>query len=280
MERDIVTVYCLIDEFLKIIGIKEDPRAKVSNAEILLVGYLAVSHFNGNYYRSYQYIKIMGLCNMVEYSRFLRRLISLQTIVSSLFSFLGKLFCRIDCAKIYSVDSFPVEMCSIAREKRVRLWNDHRLKGYNASKKRYFYGLKVHMVVTTHKEPIVCTIIDAKTHDVSAGYKILSYLPKGSIAIGDKGYVSKKLEDYLQKCDVKLSAIYRKNMKIDSDYSTKRKIRKGVETAFSQITAKFGQVVKATSMDGFLTKLKLFITAYSIDKFLQLSHDKQSLAFN
>ena len=35
--------YCnglfLIDKFLKIIGIKDDPREKVFNAEILLVGY-------------------------------------------------------------------------------------------------------------------------------------------------------------------------------------------------------------------------------------------------
>jgi len=37
-------------------------------------------------------------------------------------------------------------------------------------------------------------------------------------------------------------------------------------------------MVKATSMNSFLTKLKLFITAYSIDKFLQLSSEKQSLA--
>jgi len=53
-----------------------------------------------------------------------------------------------------------------------------------------------------------------------------------------------------------------------------------VETAFSVITAKFGKVIKATSIRGFLVKLKLFILAYSIDKFFQLSKSQQLLAFN
>ena len=69
-------------------------------------------------------------------------------------------------------------------------------------------------------------------------------------------------------------------MKKDPDYFVKRRIRKGVETAFSVITAKFGKVIKATSIGGFLIKLKLFITAYNIDMFFKLSSDKQKLAFN
>ena len=38
MERDIITVYCLIDEYLKRSGIKDDVRAEISNAEVLLIG--------------------------------------------------------------------------------------------------------------------------------------------------------------------------------------------------------------------------------------------------
>ena len=38
MERRIITVFCLIDEYLKLIGMKEDVRTTVSNAEILLIG--------------------------------------------------------------------------------------------------------------------------------------------------------------------------------------------------------------------------------------------------
>jgi len=60
----------------------------------------------------------------------------------------------------------------------------------------------------------------------------------------------------------------------------KRKLRKSIETAFSMITAKFGKVIKATSINGFLTKLKLFIAAYSIDCFFKLPIAKQQLIFS
>ena len=60
MERDIITVYCLIDEYLKLSGIKDDVRAEISNAEVLLIGYMAVNDFNGNYFKAHQYVGYFG----------------------------------------------------------------------------------------------------------------------------------------------------------------------------------------------------------------------------
>ena len=106
--------------------------------------------------------------------------------------------------------------------------------------------------------------------------------PKNLLLFGDKGYVSSKLEAFLKRFDIYLSPIGRNNMQKENtdDYFTKRRIRKGVETAFSMITAKFGKVIKATTIGGFLTKLRLFITAYAINCFLKLSDDKKALLFN
>jgi hypothetical protein len=280
MEQRIITVYCLIEDYLKAIGIKDDVRAVVSNAEVLLVGYMAVSDFAGNYRKAHEYFILMNCCKMLEYSRFIRRLNELESVVEKLFMWLGDLFIKLDGQRIYSVDSFPVELCQINREKRSNLWRAPELKGFNASKSKFFYGVKVHMVVTTDKSPVRCYISSGSMHDVNAAYKLLPQLPKDSLAIGDKGYVSQKLSQFLQAFNIKLSPIWRKNMKTDIDYFIKRKIRKGVETAFSMITAKFGKVIKATSIGGFLMKLKLFLTVYSIDCFLKLSEDKQKLAFN
>jgi len=280
MEQRIITIFYLIDEYLKIMGIKDDVRAKVSNSEILLVGYIAVSDFNGNYYKAYNYCKMLRFVKMPEYSRFIRRINHLEKIIEKLFNWLSKLFMKLEDTQIYSVDSFPVELCDIIRERQVNLWNNISLKGYNASKKKFFYGFKVHMVVTTNKEPIHFFISEGSMHDVTASYHLLPYLSRGSIVIGDKGYVSGKLENFLKNLDITLSPIFRNNMQKDSRYAIKRKIRKGVETAFSMITAKFGKVIKATSIGGFLTKLKLFILAYSIDCFLKLNKQKQYLLFN
>ncbi|WP_156920215.1 hypothetical protein [Lebetimonas sp. JS032] len=60
--------------------------------------------------------------------------------------------------------------------------------------------------------------------------------------------MEKKLEDELNRSlntDKIINPVFRNNMKKDKEYFIKRKIRKGIETAFSIITAKFGKVIKA-----------------------------------
>jgi len=281
MEQRMITIYCLIEEFIKgVMGKEEHVLSEISDSEVLFLGYLAVSDFNGNYSKAYYYGMGMKLVSPIEYSRFTRRINQLEKEIEQLFLFLSELFKKLNGSQIYSVDSFPVELCQIQREKRSKLWRDVSLKGYNASKKKFFYGFKVHMVVTTNQEPISCYISEGSMHDTTASYKFLSTLPKNSIVIGDKGYISGRLEKFLAKFGIELSALKRKNMQEDPMHKVKRKIRKGVETAFSVITAKFGKVIRATSIRGFLVKLKLFILAYSIDKFLTLSKSQQILAFN
>jgi hypothetical protein len=281
MEQRIITIYCLIEEFLKSVSMKKEHKlSEISDSEVLFLGYLAVADFNGNYTKAHYYGMGMKLVNKVEYSRFTRRINQLEEVIEHLFVFLGELFTKLNGSQIYSVDSFPVEICQIQREKRSKLWRDVSLKGYNASKKKYFYGFKVHMVVTTNQEPVSCYISEGSTHDTTASYAFLHNLPKNSIVIGDKGYISGKLESFLAQFGIELSALKRKNMRSDLNHRVKRKIRKGVETAFSVITAKFGKVIRATSIRGFFVKLKLFILAYSIDKFFKLSKEHQQLAFN
>jgi len=280
MEQRMITIYCLIEEFMRSIEYKDHKLAETTASEVLFIGYLAVHDFNGNYFKAHYYVMGMKLVSPIEYSRFIRRINQLEKEIEQLFVFLSELFKQLNGSQIYSVDSFPVEICQIQREKRSKLWRDISLKGYNASKQKYFYGFKVHMVVTTNQEPVSCYISEGSLHDTTASYEFLPTLPKNSIVIGDKGYISGKLERFLAQFGIEISALKRKNMKKDPTHKIKRKIRKGVETAFSVITSKFGKVIKATSIRGFLVKLKLFILAYSIDKFFMLSKSQQKLAFN
>ena len=281
MEQRMITIYCLIEEFIKSKSSKKEHKlSEISDSEVLFLGYLAVSDFNGNYKKAHYYAMEMKLITKIEYSRFIRRLNNLESVIEELFHFLSQLFIQINGSQIYSVDSFPVELCQTQRETRSKLWRDSSLKGYNASKEKYFYGFKVHMVVTTNQEPVSVYISEGRVHDVEASYEVIPALPQGSIVIGDKGYISGKLEDFLAGLGIELSALKRKNMKQDPLHKVKRKIRKGVETAFSVITSKFGKVIKATSIGGFLVKLKLFILGYSIDRFLKLHSDVRNLAFN
>jgi len=48
----------------------------------------------------------------------------------------------------YLLDSFPVPICDNIRIPRVRLARSEDFRGYIASKKRYFYGIRVQLLVT------------------------------------------------------------------------------------------------------------------------------------
>lgn len=261
-------------------NIKDDIRSKTTNAEILSVAYMAMIDFRGNYRKAHLYAMGLKLIKPLDYSRFIRRVNQLQETIEILFAVLGSFFQKVHNLAIYAIDSFPVEMCQIQREKRCRLWQQPELKGYNASKRKYFYGFKVHLIATTNKEPVLCTISCGKEHDIDVAYPLISQLPKGSINIGDKGYVSARLEQELSKLGIDHKPIYRANQNIaDVELPTKKRLRKSIETLFSTITERFGKVIKATSINGFLTKLKMHLLAYQLECVLKADTPKQQALF-
>jgi len=46
------------------------------------------------------------------------------------------------------------------------------------------------MVVTTNQEPVSCYISEGSVYDTTASFNFIQNLAKGSIVIGDKGYIS------------------------------------------------------------------------------------------
>ena len=124
MEQRIIAIYCLVDEMVKQSGLRDDVRAIISNAEVLTMGYLAVSDFNGNYCKAHQYLNKSGWFKPIDYSSFISRINSLQESIEEIFESLSALFMKISPTQIYAIDSFPVELCQIQREKRSNLLND------------------------------------------------------------------------------------------------------------------------------------------------------------
>jgi hypothetical protein len=74
MEEKIIIVFCLVDDLLKSMNIQDDVRSKICNAEVLIMGYMAVRYFGGNYYNAHQFFMSMNPSYKIEYSRFIRRL--------------------------------------------------------------------------------------------------------------------------------------------------------------------------------------------------------------
>ena len=77
--------------------------------------------------------------------------------------------------------------------KRCRIYprDEHgeAFRGYIVSKRRYFYGLRVHLVVSGRGEPVEFSLAAASEADIISLLKQLSLdLPEGSIIHADKGY--------------------------------------------------------------------------------------------
>ncbi len=84
----------------------------------------------------------------------------------------------------YVVDSLPIPVCDNIRIRRCRLYppQEHggAFRGYIASKRRYFYGLRVHLVVTGAGEPVEFSLVAGSEADVSVFKDLELDLPEGS----------------------------------------------------------------------------------------------------
>ena len=93
--------------------------------------------------------------NIISYSRLNRRIHAIPWVCwHALFRFLSLLFLQKNLSKELAVDSFPISSCQKNRIDKRKLFTRMGYIGYSATKKRYFCGIKVHMLVTTKGEPV------------------------------------------------------------------------------------------------------------------------------
>lgn len=91
---------------------------------------------------------------MLEKSRFNRRLHRLSMLINDLFHQVGMILKQISETTEYLLDSFPVPICDNIRIFNVRLIQSEQFRGYIASKKRYFYGVRVQLLTTKTGIPV------------------------------------------------------------------------------------------------------------------------------
>ena len=273
MDEKILVIYCLVDDLLRAMNHYEDPQRQVSDAEVMTTAIVAVSYFGGNFSLALLLLKRpQYVPNHLSKSQFNRRLHRIDHLLVCLFHVLAHTWKELNTDLIYVIDSFPVAVCDNIRIRRSRIYDDEKHRGYIASKKRYFYGLRIHVMVTSDGKPVEVFLAPGCTADVDA-LKVYSFdLPAGSIIYGDKAFNDYEIEDLLKEvCGINLSPIRKKNSKrqvpgyVEYIQQYHRKI---VETAGSLIERKLPKSIHAVTSKGFELKVFLFVLACSID-FLQ-----------
>ncbi len=157
-------------------------------------------------------------------------------------------------SKIKIIDSTPIEVCKIQRERRHKVCRFLSSKSYNGI--YWYYGLKLHLLIEPNGSIIDARITTARIHDS----KIHSlFIPKypNTIYIADKGYLSKDNKELSALYSSSIFTPLRKNMiskqLTRKDIKSYSRIRKKVETTFSTLKGKYNLVsTLPRSVNGYL----------------------------
>lgn len=278
MQDTITTIYCVCDEVLRALGHQDDVQSRMNGAEVMMVPLVASLYYGSNHALARRFLHSHGYVKrMLCASRFCRRLRSIpESAWQVVFHLLSQIFVESNKSGDYAVDSMPVLVCQNARIHRCRLFrvDEHELlRGHQASKKRYFYGFKVHLVVTREGEPVEFFVSEGSLHDLEGLRRMSLDLPARSTLFADKAYISKPEQELLQDAaQIRLISPKRANAKAPLSQSLLflcHTIRQSVETAFGEISKIMPSKIHAVSPRGFLLKVNALIIAYAFACFIK-----------
>jgi hypothetical protein len=245
----------------------------MSDAEVMTTAFTAALFFRGNLESARAMLKQHGyIPRMLSKSRFNRRLHRLADTFVVLFKLLGQTWKSLNGESIYIIDSLPIAVCDNIRIPRAKIYTDEMFRGYIASKKRYFYGLKIHLLVTKEGQPVEFFLTHGSFGDVDALKYYAFDLPEHAIVYCDKAYNDYEIEDLLKEvAHILLVPVRKKHSKRAlPPYVTfvQKYYRKMVETAGSLIERLLPKSIHAVTSEGFELKVALFVMAYSLDCYL------------
>ena len=211
--------------------------------------------------------------SLIDRSNFNRRRRRLQLFVHEVTHCLAKKLTEWE--DVFIVDSIPIPVCKIAREKRCKFGRESFEfapdKGYSAVSRSYYYGYKLHLVTSVTGVFYSMDLTKASVHDISYLKEIKKSEMKNATLIGDKGYLSKQVQlDLFHYSNVKLETPKRSNQKKESQWHPIfRKSRKRIETLFSQLCDQFRiRNNYAKTFEGFKTRILAKITALTLVQYI------------
>ncbi len=270
-ENKIIGIYCIIDDILKAIGHQEDKRRKVSDSEVITTALVSALYFGGHLDNGRGFMKMTKLVpNMLDKSRFNRRLHQVRELVFSIFCQLGHQLKSMAGASEYVIDSFPVAVCDNIRISRCKLLKGEQWRGKQCSMRRYFYGIKVQVLVNECGIPVEFGFVPGRENDGQALKKLPLAVASESKIYADSAYTDYLIEDDIKDADKIELMVQRKSNSKRPDEPwirfIKEYMRKGIETSFSEIKALFLRKIHAVTFEGFLLKLVMFIFAFTLNK--------------
>jgi hypothetical protein len=270
MDDHILAIYGVCHDFLKALHGREDRQQKMTAAAVMTTALVAMRFLGGNVEHARALLGTSQyMPTMLSRRRLNRRFYQLQHLFVTRFDLLGQTWKELHGESVYIMESFPVAVCDNYRIPHAHIYHQETYRGYLASKKRYFDGLKIHLLVTPQGHPVECFLTPGSASDVRAVRSFQFDVPEGSVIDADKAYHADGMEDLMyESSKIALSPIRKEHSKraippymafLQHDY------RQRIETAGSLIARRLPNTIHAVTARGFELKVFLFVLAYSID---------------
>ena len=165
------------------------------------------------------------------------------------------------------IDSFPVPVCQPVRNYRVKIFRGVADIGYKATKKIYYYGFKVHALVSDDGYLLDYAVTKASVHDAKETVELMiNAHPANHYLLGDEGYLGKNLATNLKRMGYVLWMPYRKTMQGARRHNDHQlmAIRRSIESDFSLLSYYNAENNRARSPVGFQQRLEIAILAYNM----------------
>jgi len=277
--KDLVTAIFVLTDDLYNENIPDEIRnrlhkdkAILSDSEIITIAIMGeiMSIDSENAWVRYVHKNMRDLFpRMCERSRFNRLRRNLASVTEFIRMKLGtKLDFTEDEYRI--VDSFPLQVCEFGRARFCRIFKGEGADYGNCpSKKKTYFGYKVHALCTRNGYITDFFLTPASTDDRDAVWSLVEEYGRLLKLIGDKGYIGVDFAQNLWDEKGVLMISLKKNNAKNPDPKPIRqmvfKVRRRIETSFSQMTDQFNaEFVRAKSLWGLITRLQSKILAFNL----------------
>lgn len=265
MDTQIIGMYCVCDELLRWQGHRESERYGLRDAEVMTIALVASCYFGGNYTLARWMLYEQGyILTTVSKGYYSKRLHRVRTVFLVLFAWLAEGFKTTQVEQTYILDSFPVVACDNIRIRRCRLYQDEIYRGFIASKRRFFYGLRLHLLVTASGQPVEFFLVSGSSNDAGCLDLYDFDLPTPARIVADKAFTDYELEDVLAYAGIQLAPLRKANStRAIPPWETFLRLstRRPVESVGALFNAALPKHIHATSQLAFELKVVLFVLA-------------------
>lgn len=268
-QDQITAIYCIVDDMLLFSGHKFDKRSQVTDSEIITIGLVAALCFGGVFQHAMNFLYDFGLFkNRICKSRLCRRLHRLESVIDEFIEGIGLAFTEYQSEKEFIIDSTSLEVCDNIRILHCKILHGEEFRGYKASFRRYFYGLRLQLLVTAQGIPVAYFITEGSLHDADAMKEMELPLSAESVVYADAAYTDYAFEDQMKQVAgiewLSQRKVNSKRIRSKQQNRAISKARKRIETVFSQIKDMFKRKIHAVTIEGYMLKIKYFLFAFQL----------------